>query len=561
MAKANNSVHGSTESKNKENRTVKKEGKTKSSNNRENRGKPRVKPSAAWSETIALEQAHNDPEWYASVPELLTSSASVNFFNPLGGPTHWLDSVNDIAGERVVPVNHLLSTVPGVCAFPFAPVLGVSTDNTSPVNMAARNLYTFIHSVMAVGSSAYDPPDMMLYTMAAASAYMYLAWMRRLYGCINLYTQMNKYLPDALLTAMGVRPSEMRDKMMQLYNYISVYQNKLGSFAIPTSLSYFTRQMWMASNLYIDDPINKGQIYMFNPAYYWKYNEYDGAGKLVQVSASAANMAGIVRLGDSLLSAFVASQDCYTMSGDVLHAFGADGIFKIDVLDPAYVVMPAYVPEVLSQIHNATLAPAMASDFTEITQNTSTGENGGAIICEPKVLMLNPHDSVYYKGNRILSMPQDLPTPADVMVATRLMFFTENIDTGMSAKVTSCGTEILLQPRIYLTQYDPNEGMVITEFQSYPYFQTLSEAMTLSGMTPILFQLSNLSTFNYHPMVMIGSADTGDPDVYPSPVYLDFDVDNYTSVSGQTVDRMHTCALMSMFKVPVMGIFDTKTTK
>nr|UDL14470.1 MAG: putative capsid protein [Picobirnavirus sp.] len=515
------------------------------------------KPSAAWSESQAITDAINDPEWYATIPELMVSSAAVNFYNPVGGPTNF---------ERGFDAE-MLRSIPGVCVLRYAPVMGVSTDNSSPINLAARNLYTFIHSVMAVGSSSYDPADYMLYTIAMASAYSYLAWMRRLYGTINLYTQLNKYLPDALLAGMGVDGPSMRDKMNQLYSYICVYQNKLGSFAIPTSLSYFTRQMWMCSGMYLDAPTNKAQIYMFNPEFFWRYEEYEGAGKLVRLPFSVAGLESICTYGDTLLASLCASQDIYTMSGDTLHAFGDNGIFKMDALDPGYLVQPFYVPEVLTQIHNATVFDGTDRDFSEITQDTGTGLNGGAIICRPIMSgTLNKiNSSLFLNGTRMLSMPMDSPNPADIMVATRLMAFGYVMqDNDWKIYIDACGTEIITSMTIFrMDLEDPEDphsawvmdSTVIGGYAGIVINTTDVEQLAAAAQTWISYQ-NLISPFEHHPFI-------GYWNIYPAKPYLkgySFDIDNYTVVDRAMVARMNECALMSMLKVPIMGIFDKKTT-
>lgn len=131
--------------------------------------------------------APNDPSWYAANSALLRDSASFSFNNPLGNRITLSGAPSSVSISRTF-------AIPGVYAIYCGPSIGRSLDNSSPVNIAARNIYSFVRHANS-GHSNYDAPDLMLYLLAMDQLYSGLAFMSRAYGVMSQYSQATGIYP------------------------------------------------------------------------------------------------------------------------------------------------------------------------------------------------------------------------------------------------------------------------------------------------------------------------------------------------------------------------------
>lgn len=507
----------------------------------------------------------NDAAWYGSNAFLVNDSASLAWSTPIGSPTTSL--------AEGVNYNYAIGQ-PGIMTLDIIPVLGYSEDNTSAVNIAARNVYSFVRHVNS-GHANYDAPDLMLYMMALDSAYSFLCWMTRTYGYLMLYSMYNRYLPDALLAANHVDAADLRGHIVDLRAFINMYTVKLGSLVLPASMPVTARHCWMYSGFYADSPNMKAQLYQYAPKGFYRYDELNGAGKLVfepLVPNGTTGADKLLKFSDitayatKLLNSIVTSEDCAIMSGDILKAFGPEGIIKLPYLEETYVILPTYSVEVLSQIQNATVLGGTfeAKDF-EITQIVSTDpRTGGAIVQKPRFqpsLGNVTHTKPLYdnfKGPRYMYQFGEQDDPSQNMVSSRLMVFGTPDFKGDKAYVnlTTVGTEIVTSARITTLNTD---GSIYI----HPGASMLSYADSAQGFIALTIYACMVAKFSFHPSIAFYSAYYFKDDVQKEATTLlgiMDDVSNYTTVTEDVIKRMHDTALLSLYNVPIMGAFAAKTT-
>lgn len=507
---------------------------------------------------------HNDAAWYGSNSFLVNDSASLAWSTPIGSPTTSL--------AEGVNYNYAIGQ-PGIMTLDIIPVLGYSEDNTSAVNIAARNVYSFVRHVNS-GHANYDAPDLMLYMMALDSAYSFLCWMTRTYGYLMLYSMYNRYLPDALLAANHVDASDLRSHITDLRAFINMYTVKLGSLVLPASMPVTARHCWMYSGFYADSPNMKAQLYQYAPVGFYRYDELNGAGKLVfepLVTKGSTGKDILLKFSDitayatKLLNSIVTSEDCAIMSGDILKAFGPEGIIKLPYLEETYVILPTYSVEVLSQIQNATVLGGHfdPNDF-EITQVVSTDpRTGGAIVQKPRfqpTLGSVTHTKPLYanfNGPRYMYQFGDQDDPSQNMVSSRLMVFGKPDFQGDKAYVnlTTVGTEVVTSARITTLNTD---GSIYI----HPGASMLSYADSAQGFMALAIYACMVAKFSFHPSIAFYSAFYFKDDVQKEATTLlgiMDDVSNYTTVTEDVIKRMHDTALLSLYNVPIMGTFAAKT--
>ena len=411
----------------------------------------------------------NDWRWYAQNEQLLKDSASFPYSWPLGNKLN--------LGVNAPEVNK--GSLPGVMAIWTAPTFGWSDNPNSPVNVAARNIYSFVRHANS-GHANYDAPDLMLYMCAMDSIYSYLAFLKRVYGVISTYSYTNRYYPKAVVTAMTVDYDDIQRNLADFRGFINSFAVKVGSMCIPASMSYMAKHMWMYSGLYYDSDQDKAQTYLFVPNDLYRYTlDNDGAGMLEAFSfaeyyttrgagdddePSYINFEGLRKIADDMLNPILRSEDMNIMSGDILKAFGSANIYKVEGISETYTVLPSYEPEVLDQIQNMSLMGRFKFD----THDQMT-QAGAAKLCQDKTkgwLVSTPLFNHAYPftladeefpgqnvfiSDRIVTFEHGDITPANTMEATRMTniareYSKEHTD---SYEVHTLGSEVGLFARIY----------------------------------------------------------------------------------------------------------------
>lgn len=511
----------------------------------------------------------NDPKWYSRYPQLVKDVASISFFNPVGSD---VDLFTDTSGHfQMSALDGLCKMkVPGLMTLEFAPTFGWTTNFGDQINVAARNVYSYIRAANS-GACSYEPADMMMYLSAMDSAYMFYAWMVRLYGIVQMYSPFNKYFPATLIHANHVSFSSLQGDLTKFRQYINTFAVKMGSFVIPSITSYALRHQWMCANIFTDSGTMKAQHYMFVPSGFHVLDETSSDQgtmlkfeKLVNPTdkTKVIGIDTIKNFGDKMIAAIVGSSSTAKISSDIVKCFGADKIFHIDMLPEDYKVTPVYSPEVLTQIQNATIFTEPDEGSLDIKQDVNTQ----AIITKPTITLpaiWNEHTKLFYKPDwfaiyemdKIISMPVDNPSPDAVMVATRLTgtssFLSEHYDKDklegtVTEKLDGVGTEIITKAYLYFIPihdtYSKLEWSGRVDLQNPKLVNgddTWFGRLTAQQVNALYMG----EIFEFHPALYypVGANTTGTGYTW----VRSFDIDNYTTLGRISLQRMHEAALLS----------------
>lgn len=510
----------------------------------------------------------NDASWYASSPELLNGAASFPWLSPVGAP--WSINPGRSTGSGIF--NNQVT--PGIMTLTLMHTPGVSVDATSPINIAARNIYSWVRHANA-GHANYEATDLMLYLMAMDDIYSLYSFLVRIYGVAQSYTQYNRYYPKYIVEAMHVDFEDILVNLADFRFFINTFANRIGSFAVPASMPFFIRHQWIYSSLFVDSISAKAQTYMYVPFGFRKYKEptvssiaermadkkagtaytYSGYLEMNQFVTSANpkhNFESLKALANSLINAVSVSEDCNIMSGDILKAYGADGIFKLAPIAENYTVLPMYNPEVLSQFQNATICQPLLSATLE-KWNIKQDPTSGSLIFDP--IFENSKLSVFaepFCGSRILNMYKDDVSPADTMVATRLTVTGKSYQDTQT-KLHSAGSEICVGANIYTLR--PGAG-VIDNLSAGGYYQVYEGAGIMTAMNV----LTAIEAFDFHPFIAQSlKYYTSGSTTAIYALVRSFQLNNYTVVDSSELEKMHETALLSMFEVPKVGTIGFKS--
>lgn len=501
----------------------------------------------------------NDPSWYASNPSLLRDSASYSFNNPIGNAI-------DMEGS----VNSGYFSVPGVCSIRLMPTVGISHDATSPVNIAARNIYSFVRHANS-GHTNYESQDLMIYLIAMDQVYSMLAFCTRAYGVLGTYSQTNRYLPRACFNSMRLDFDDFIVNIADFRYFVNNLAVKVGSMCIPNTMSYLTRHMWMYSNIYKDSESSKAGLYLYNPwgFYLFEPTTATTGGKLTfkpfegTAESELMTFAELKAYVESLIQPILTDEDMNIMSGDILKAFTPNGVFKVGPVEESYSVVPVHQYEVLNQMNNATLMGLPTIGSTSIYQGD--GDKLGNLLFEPQWNLEATKADTIWALPVIFNSYHDSPTPEEVMVGSRLTntcVSAQNAGGLETRACSSCGSEIAVEAELfyfYGTRANwrlitPNATPNLVKYKFIGRDDVGSVPMSLADLN----SLAQLENFDWHPQVFVVPY-TGGTTINTSNVQLPYaDLDNYTILHDSDLRKMHETALLSQFSVPQMGSWNNK---
>lgn len=486
----------------------------------------------------------NDVSWYAKNPQILKDAGSLSFNNPLGAT---------IQMEDVVPINSTFtpnsatSHLPGIFSISFIPTAGKSTDNSSALNMAARNIYSFVRHANS-GHANYDSPDLMLYLLAMDNIYMLFNHGKRLYGIARYYSQYNRYLPEGLIEAMHFDKDDVINHLADLRYGLNVIAAKLNALCVPNTMTLFTRHSWMVSNVYRDADEAKAQNYLWVPSGYFVFNETGSprGGFLQCKTFETYTVETFLSALNEALAAIIESEDMNIMSGDILKAYGVGKLWTLGAIGEEYAIEPVYNEEVLNQMHNTTCFWYQYSPNTAVDCNITQNPDNGALIYDPLL------DAYGAKGNAtqahigfpiVVNMPRGDVSPEQVIVGTRN---TVQVAIDPDAAVANLKFDSLPSELItHFTIYSKEQNGSLSVFNFNSVFTSLEG---ISNFDPLkMVNIAQISHFDWHPILYLIEGE--------NHTFLGYvgDMSNYTLVSANTLKKLHDTAILSELDVPVNG--------
>nr|AXL64604.1 capsid protein [Chicken picobirnavirus] len=476
----------------------------------------------------------NDWRWYAQNEQLLRDSASFSYNYPLG-------TTVTITPDSSDPIN--TAAIPGVMAIYCSPAYGSSLVANSPLNVAIRNIYSFVRHANS-GHTNYDAPDLGIYLMAMDNLYSYISFLRRVYGVAMTFSYTNRYYPTAVMNAMGVDFEDIHQNLADFRAYINSLSVKVGSMCIPASMSVFARHMWMYEGYYVDTDQDKAQTFLYTPAGFFKYNlNTDQSGMLTYVPlinpedyVSSTDIADTSLLkfkdlhdyGDTLIETILRSEDMNIMSGDILKAFGRENVYMIPMIPENYVVLPSFNEEVVNQVNNATLIGPRCftgdGSFLEtnsLEQDPTHGylvENITCAITSPDMTTsaANAIDRGALTSKKYLNFDHGDVSPADSMVASRLTNIIPSgqidSDSGIHFGSTPSGsgyTGIVWSNSDMLPQ-DSTFGTDVAHFASIFYYGSngLVRSEMITAVLPVVITAADASQSGINALVRNVQFDT-----------------------------------------------------
>lgn len=507
---------------------------------------------------------YNDVSWYTRYPNLSLATANFPFPNrpgmevPLGSIT---DGTNTFQSTMYVP---------GVMALDWMPSVGTSERATDPASIMIKEMYAQVRSAFGGSTLAADPPDFGIYIFALDSIFTYIAYLKRLYRVLNVWTPENYVLPDIVLAAMGFTNNDiqkLRIERVQLWEYINELVYMTRKLTCPAIMDLFNRHYWMSDNVYTDAPEINSQFYLFNLVAVYRYEALpmpgttdDAAGlsmiKLPQYQNANSGVTITAQIlydfGRQLIEDMVAWDDGYIISGYLKKAYDGVPVFMVDELPQNQPFNPVYVEEVLSQIENSRTVVngdaffSVPTDFDMSGFNVTQSVANNTINSKPQYTA--PFSTVTGEGAvstwsvmPYLSIRSQAPTVADNIVASRLHAACDVV-ADYSAKTMQvtviAATEIPIRWR-YVSH---PVAAHLADINNYTVPSVFGYGVSGSGAVSFLLSYLSLGQFDWHPFVTILQFSTANKRVITA---IAGDTHNFTTISIEDLKNLHRVCVYS----------------
>lgn len=573
----------------------------------------KMKPNNNKNRIFGKSNGQNDPEFYNPGTNLFNSVTNVTFEASNGLPliindnpraaNNYLEGLPAPIGTsnpRKWGAKNVAS--PGIMTLDLVPTIGQASRVSDPINVAVNQQYAYVNQNKS-GALPYDAPDLGFFNIAMANVLAFIKYCTRLYGITRRYRAIDRYTPQALITANKVDFEDLKKHASDFRVWLNQYILRARSFAVPKDINYFSRMNMLYDAIYFDSENAKAQYYMFTPAGFYVYEEGTSAAILPKLTYTPLTVTEptvvpltvdqLEQYGEQLLQPIEGSQDMRRIQADMLYVFKAEGCWSIQEVPEDYEVEMKYDKAILSQIENAYIYGASGNITGTITQSAAI--NDACLIndvsIESTFVSQDTQSAQKQTGNYfnpfqyiqpqelVLNFHWDNPSNADIMEATRLSGlgltpYTRGGDDEVTLfQPITCGTEFVAGAYMWFYQYDNLDG---TEYTSLSLVQTPFKTLFFDMLVPPSNNLAaiikeayryvnvfaQISKFDWHPAVYPvmyykqNSSTSGVTNVMELEVGdVHLDIDNYALVTAHQLQQMNSIALLGEFIVRSMGAY------
>lgn len=498
----------------------------------------------------------NPIEFYVSNPQLAKDVASLPFSIMTGMP---IDIWHASASKRS---NQKQPCAPGILELKVVIGPGTSSTASDALNTAIRSIYTWVRHQNS-GHTNYESADLGMYIMSMAEIYARYCELVRAYGVAMRYETENRYLPDALLKAMGFDPVDLRHNLAQFRAGLNRIASKIGSLCVPKVFTINARYAMLFSNIFTDSETKRGQFYVFRNAGYREFEFGGSTGGYLKWKPFALNEEGSYALSsitalDLMLDTILSDEDMNIMSGDILKAYGRENLITINGVDENYTVNPIYDVSILKQIDNACYEPVMQKDNTRYHFDIQQAD--GSMVYTPMVEITEAEYKRYNeRGMRkyVLNNAFDDNTDFEFCIeATRLMPAYE-LMTVADAELTphyylgyQGGSDFVIDVRIHYFTSD-SSGSRSSATINFPSEMFINPSSPGSQWSEFMQYILWSQAFLAYPTVYMRIGTQADAEI-AEPVIPCCQLNKYTVLTFDTLRRIHETVMLSMLKTNLL---------
>lgn len=496
----------------------------------------------------------NDPNWYFTDAALADQVSQLSFQQLAGLPIHFAGT--DLTVPNIVKI--WLNPSPGVINS--ADYGSNVLNKTSGINLAGFRIFSKL-SAYTGRIASYGPQDISIMILGMGEIISTMEWCRRAFGVANAMSMRNRSYPREILN-WGMLIDED-----DFFKNFAVYRTRFNGLVtmvnqlpIPKGIKYFDKCAAIYEKLYFDDDSSMAQSLITNPYTTWILDEVsDSRGSIMKTVPWHADptsnytngvvyvpktMGDYLDICDTLIGAMLNSSTLQTVYTDLLNLALKVGqeFWKLDYLNDGYTVIPEYNPNLLLQIHNATLT-GQPLEPTELTSPHVTALNDVVPNANTNSVYYNPGFSTQQNSSGYISrtnadiivdMTNSVPSVVDRVEVTRYCSVSGTNYYASNAKACDA---------VLPDHYVVGVAMYCTDSSQLPYLRWVNSSNLTATQYP--FIVSGASTIDWFPRFYQLTAANALSGVYAG------DLNYYTVVDSSYLRRLH--------QFMTLGIFDLRS--
>lgn len=515
---------------------------------------------------------HNGTVMYsalAATPVQMLTAANIPYGYWAGTP------VDDIAGYKDSVMSTQFRSIPGIYKVLVEPHVGFSNSANSPINLAARILYTN-YTATTGRVPSYDPGDTIVVAIACGQCLALYEFLKRIYRIAFSYSAENRFLPSALGAACGVDIADISRNLSDFASWLETFRLNLGTLMIPKQIPFIWEFASMFQDVYLDSPDTaKAQMYVYVPTAFWKYdNTTLSTGAMLtpvtfNTSTSVADLhtfGSLRAFAENLIAPLLYDTDAIKIMSDILQVYGAGSNLTPDPIVLGAAQEFKFDPAVLATLHNCTALTGSVSSFkyTDAVMGEKTldsrcvYQNSDSTLIHTPQYIIPKVQAADILAARFFDMPIGTPTPVDNILASRLTCLASSDEitwTASSSNATVAPTAFGTAICRGIARVDYSFGSTGTNVVIGAPGPTALELTALSS--PIVLTLvAGYTKTSMFPLIGVyaleGSTSSWSAVTGPSNFNVLMplgDFNNYTIIEQRQLEKMHSTHMLGQFNI------------
>lgn len=524
----------------------------------------------------------NDWSWYAGNEQLARLSGEFSYYSRLGIPITKRGRSMTTAGGFKLQCDDGVYNIPGILVYSILPTIGRNRFAYDTATISASSLFSFVNHALGKKVTSYERSDLFMTTIAASNIYALYAEMMRVYALTRTYkySELNRYMPDAVLTALGYDADDFRRNIRDFRQWLVTFASRVSTVIwVPKDINYFKKMQFINESLYADNNLDTGkaQLYVTRLAGYYKWTPVaseTGSSLTMKLfkpkSGNLFTYQTLTAFAEELLNAMVSDQDFCDMAADIRTAYGKENLVTIPDAPDDFSIEVEYSLEILTQLQNAeSLDIFDQDDLANFYPKLSITQSGNIIISDIQLEASNNYANTHYSLSNVMSLIYDKfitvpvkdPTFKDNLVNLQYMINVPSSSISVSGTdgkevtvVCSINASGAILANIKAYTFNENGNLVTTDI--YTTFQCSDNGlMTPTELSKYYDAIRILSAFDYHPAIKrLSIAYDGNNNMLTvRPLDYCWDFDNMTNIPQETLEKIINECNLALIVAPIGG--------
>ena len=494
----------------------------------------------------------NALEYYNKYPTDYNAAFNFPWFKVMGTPIPYDEIISGIPGAATYKVGN--SRLPNTMIINYVPGPGVCADVQDPANRTFAMIMADLYAKTSGASLGFNSAQLAMQLTSITSILNAIGEAQRALSCTEFWKTTNANYPRGLVRALGFNWEDLTQNKANYVTRLNSIIHMFNNMQVPAFIDIYNRQYTLASNLYVDEDDDFGQVYAFRQKGIYNY-VFASANKVqycefTPYAYSEVNFDTFLDLIQNALFKWVNSDDFYKVNGALLRAYKDAPTITVPDSEISTVIAPSKPDHILMQIMNCDILGEDIIDGLKIYENVVKN----VIYFQPTFGRVADgyKDSYPHLANkRLLRLFDPNPTTDVNCEATRLLTKLGIVDKHI---VTPDGEDTTTQ--YYGVQSMQSELITSIDICTIGDDYSSNEIVSIKGNVLDIMaagKFNNISIamsvmpFRYLPPIYVVSNSDGANEIgYISTMG---DWYNYTTVDDTVVDNMNRVALLSMWQI------------